>query len=176
MFFWYAPSNVILASRRIEHVSSPRRQVQSNMMELALNLAWAILAAASYALLFRRFAIQRMWHARGASQIQSVIALTCVLAILFPVISLTDDLHEMQATAEEASPSGAVIKRCVAGLSSTPARTLHPVLFVFTKYPAYARRVIFGLVEEQPIRRAIPRLHLSAPGRAPPDSVVPQFV
>src|ERR1700733_8156181 len=102
------------------------------MTELALNLAWAIIAATSYALLFRRLGNRGAWRARGVSRVQCIVALTCFLAILFPVISLTDDLHEMQATAEEASTSGLVIKKCVAGRLSTPERTLHQVLFIET--------------------------------------------
>jgi len=138
------------------------------MMELALNLAWAIIAAAGYALLFRRFAIRDAGQLRGVSRIQCIIALTCFLAILFPAISLTDDLHEMQATAEEASPSGLAIKRCVAGLSSTPARILHPVLLIFAPYATNGRWVVLGVVADQRIHRTTPGVHLSAPGRAPP--------
>jgi len=137
-------------------------------MELALNLAWAIIAATSYALLFRRFAIRGTGLARGVSRVQCIIALTCFLAILFPVISLTDDLHEMQATAEEASPSGLAIKRCVAGLWSTPAQTLHPVFLIFAPYAANGRWVVLGVVTDQQIHRTTPGVHLSALGRAPP--------
>lgn len=45
-------------------------------MELALNLVWAIFAAASYVLLFRRLAIRDSGRARGPSLAQCVIALT----------------------------------------------------------------------------------------------------
>jgi hypothetical protein len=145
------------------------------MTELALNLAWAIIAATSYALLFRRLGNRGAWGARGVSRVQCIVALTCFLAILFPVISLTDDLHEMQATAEEASLSGAVIKRCAASLSSTPAQTSHSIVFVFTPFATKARWVVSGIVADLQLRPATPALHLSAPGRAPPSFVVLQF-
>jgi len=145
------------------------------MMELTLNLIWAIIAAASYVLLFRRFAIRDAGNARGPSRAQCVIALTCFLAILFPVISLTDDLHEMQATAEEASSSGLAIKKCVAGHSSTRAQTLHSVLFVFAPFAAKGRWSVLGVVTAQRIQCTSPGLHLSALGRAPPCFAIPQI-
>src|ERR1700681_2293431 len=98
-------------------------------MELTLNLVWAIIAVASYALLFRHLS-SRAEHARSPSRSPCVVALTCVLAILFPVISLSDDLHEMQAALVEASPSVLVIKKCVVNHSSNHARALHQVPFV----------------------------------------------
>jgi len=145
------------------------------MTELALNLTWAIIAATSYALLFRRLANRGARGGRGVSRVQCIVALTCILAILFPVISLTDDLHEMQATAEEASLSGAVIKRCAPSLSSTPAQTSHSIVFIFASYATKARWVVFGIVADQQIRRATPALLPSASGRAPPIFVTPQF-
>lgn len=145
------------------------------MTELTLNLAWTLISATSYAFLFRRFGNRGAWHASGASQVQRIIALTCVLAILFPVISLTDDLHEMQATAEEASPSGAVIKKCVACISSTSALVVHSVLFILEPSATKAHWVVLGVVWDRPIHRAAPGLLLSEPGRAPPSFVVSQF-
>jgi hypothetical protein len=145
------------------------------LVELALNLAWAVIAAASYALLFRRLAIRTAGHARGPSRVQCIIALTCFLAILFPVISLTDDLHEMQATAEEASPSVSATKRCAPSLSSTPAQTLHPVLLIFGPYATNIRWAVSGVVADQRIHSTTPGLHLAAPGRAPPSFAIPQI-
>lgn len=145
------------------------------MVELALNLAWAIIAAASYAHLFRRLAARRATGVRGHSRIQCVIALTCFLAILFPVISLTDDLHEMQATAEEASPSVLVTKKCAASLSSTPAQTLHSVLVIFGLNATNVRWAFFGVVVDQQIHQATPGQHPSAPSRAPPSPAIPQI-
>jgi hypothetical protein len=137
-------------------------------MELALNLVWAVIATASYSLLFRWLAIRGARNVRGPSATQCVIALTCVLAILFPVISLTDDLHEMQATAEEASASGANTKRCVTSRSSAPARSLHHLILIFAPMVTNARWAAFGIVSAQPVRRLSPGLHLSRFGRSPP--------
>ncbi len=62
-------------------------------MELLLNLAWVLMAAALFSLLL---------HAppqRGSRQRQFV-ALVVLLLVLFPVISLTDDLQATQNLAE----------------------------------------------------------------------------
>ena len=94
-------------------------------MELLLNLAWMLLALPAYWL----------WRdSRTASRkfrpSHSLLALACMLVILFPVISATDDLHAMRAEMEE-SPNG---KRgaCQAGSdrSSTPKSSTQPALNV----------------------------------------------
>ena len=144
-------------------------------MELALNLVWAIGAADSYALLFHRLAICEAGNARGLSRGQCIIALTCFLAILFPVISLTDVLHEMQATAEAASPSGLVMKGGVVSGWSTWARTLHSYLLLSAPFAANARWAVFGIMTAQQIQRTSPGLHLPAIGRAPPSFAIPRI-
>lgn len=69
-------------------------------MELFLNLAWLLLALPAYWL----------WHgAKGGerkfSSLQCLLALGCVLVILFPVISATDDLMAMRTEMEESPVS-----------------------------------------------------------------------
>jgi hypothetical protein len=68
-------------------------------MELLLNLAWLLLALPAYWLWRDRKV------SRGFSSLQCLLALGCVLAILFPVISATDDLRAMRAEMEESSAS-----------------------------------------------------------------------
>ena len=64
-------------------------------MELFLNLAWGALAVV----------IVRLWmlHAppEGASRRTQIAALTMLILILFPVISVTDDLQAAQNPAED---------------------------------------------------------------------------
>jgi len=135
-------------------------------MELALNLVWAILAIASYALLFRSLRM-RTENARRPSRRQCVIALTCVLAVLFPVISLTDDLHEIQATAEDASAAG-VVKRCVAGQSSASARSFHQAFLLFAPFVPAFRQIDFGVPAGRPFPRPLPAQRRPSFSRAPP--------
>jgi hypothetical protein len=98
-----------------------------------------------------------------------------VLAILFPIISLSDDLHEMQATVEEASSSVPVMKKCVVNHSSDHGRILHKVPFVLASFATSTRRAILEFVTAQQIGRSSPGLHLAALGRSPPSFAVSQI-
>lgn len=67
-------------------------------MELLLNLAWLLLALPAYWL----------WRVskgdpsgRRFAPIQCLFALSCMLVVLFPIVSATDDLHAMRAEVEE---------------------------------------------------------------------------
>src|ERR1700683_4434217 len=80
-------------------------------MELLLNLAWMLLALPAY-WLWRRDAGMRA--ARWVSSVECLLALGCVLVLLFPVISASDDLHAMRAEMEDSSFS----KRTVGQASS----------------------------------------------------------
>jgi len=71
-------------------------------MELLLNLAWLLLALPAY------------WLWRGSrtaptgrrlTSVQCLLALGCMLVILFPVVSATDDLQAMRTEMEESSTS-----------------------------------------------------------------------
>jgi hypothetical protein len=63
-------------------------------MEIFLNLAWTCLAIASV-VLWMRFE-----HRTGAQRRLTLIALVMLLVILFPVISVSDDLWSIQNPAE----------------------------------------------------------------------------
>jgi hypothetical protein len=76
-------------------------------MELLLNLAWVLLAVPGY-WLWRRGADARV--ARRISSLQCLLALGCVLVLLFPVISASDDLHAMRAEMEESSTSKRAVR------------------------------------------------------------------
>jgi hypothetical protein len=143
--------------------------------ELTLNLVWAIIAVASYALLFRYLASRRTKQARAPSRLQCVVALTCLLSILFPVISLSDDLHEMQATLEEASPSVLVKKKCVVNHVSNQVRISHQVPFVLASLVTSIDWADLGYVAAQKITRSSSGLRLAELGRSPPSFAVSQI-
>ncbi len=70
-------------------------------MELLLNLIWLALALGAFCafLSWRRSSTviaQVPW-------VQAVLALACVVVLLFPIISASDDLHPVQAVMEDAS-------------------------------------------------------------------------
>jgi hypothetical protein len=88
-------------------------------MELGLNLFWLLLIMAS--LVWR---LKSRWprHQSKTSR-HSLVAMGCALTILFPVISLTDNLHGEQAVLEDSSSR--VLKKCSAiGISSNQTKLL----------------------------------------------------
>jgi hypothetical protein len=67
-------------------------------MELALNLVWLAVAITAAV----RFAVWRR-DQRASRQLVVALCAVCVLALLFPIVSVTDDLHTDAAAAEETS-------------------------------------------------------------------------
>jgi hypothetical protein len=63
-------------------------------MEIVLNLAWATLAIAGFSLWLR------FERRRGAERNLPLIAITMLVVILFPVISVSDDLWSIPNPAE----------------------------------------------------------------------------
>jgi hypothetical protein len=134
-------------------------------MEQVLNLLW-LLVAVSSALYFRR-SLAALPLRRLA--FRSAIALGCALAILFPVISLTDDLHAEQAVMEDSKASRKVLKAGAASDRSPEAvKFHHPPAEVLSAIPHYRASVLVGLVAS----RGLPFLFLSNRksdlSRAPP--------
>jgi hypothetical protein len=84
-------------------------------MELSLNLAWLLLGLPAY-WLWRRSAEARV--ARRFSSLQALLALGCVLVLLFPVISASDDLHVMRAEMEDSSISKRTVRHAGSDKSS----------------------------------------------------------
>ncbi len=85
-------------------------------VELLLNLAWLLLALPAYWL----WRDSRTAHdGRRFTSLQILLALGCMLVVLFPVISATDDLRAMRAEMEE-SPAG---KRSVCQKSGEKSST-----------------------------------------------------
>jgi hypothetical protein len=77
-------------------------------MELLLNILWLALAVPAIWVWRRRPA-----HAGTAwfASWRPVLLLGCVLVLLFPVISATDDLHAMRPEMEESSASKRLLKQ-----------------------------------------------------------------
>lgn len=75
-------------------------------MELFLNLCWLSLLVPAYLLWRQRTFSAGSDNPKGpaASPLVFLCVLGCVLVLLFPVISASDDLHAMRAEMEESSP------------------------------------------------------------------------
>jgi hypothetical protein len=63
-------------------------------MELVLNLAWALIAVTGICLWVR------LDRRKGAERYMPIVALLMLIVILFPVISVSDDLWSIQNPAE----------------------------------------------------------------------------
>ncbi len=79
-------------------------------MELLLNIFWLLLVLPAY-ILWRRN--------RTFDALRGMLTLACVLVVLFPVISATDDLYAAQQVMEESSPSRRTLQH--AGIQKGPA-------------------------------------------------------
>ena len=93
-------------------------------MELLLNLCWLLLIPIAFCFWLR--------ESRSRS-LQATLALSCLLSLLFPIISATDDLNAMRQVFEESSPGKRMLKRAVnhsfaAGGSNTPPAELNSLL------------------------------------------------
>ena len=103
-------------------------------MELLLNLLWLTLALSAI-WLWRREPAHAM-HSRGHRRGRPFLLLICILVLLFPVVSATDDLHPMRAEMEESNPSKRTVRQAHAGKTSAwltdgvpPARLIHLARF-----------------------------------------------
>jgi hypothetical protein len=136
-------------------------------MELLLNLTWLLLALPAYWLWRRSF------HTRALGKLgslQCLLALACLLVLLFPVISATDDLHAMRTEMEESSP-GKRSARQVAGEKSSvwhsrwqtlPAVAAAPAAFALL---VESRHEFFSVRQSEPAAPVVLRA-----SRAPPCS------
>lgn len=70
-------------------------------MELLLNLLWVAMALAAFSVFMRKRRadsfLAKVPHAKAA------LVLACVLVLLFPFVSASDDLHPTQAVLEDAT-------------------------------------------------------------------------
>jgi hypothetical protein len=78
-------------------------------MELALNLLW--LALALPALWMWRHESVRVPNCPGFARLRPFLVFGCVLMLLFPVVSATDDLHAFGQEMEESGPSKRTVKQ-----------------------------------------------------------------
>jgi hypothetical protein len=86
-------------------------------MELLLNLFWLTLALP--AIWMWRHESVCANDSRRFEQIRPFVLFGCVLMLLFPVVSATDDLHAMRQEMEESSPSKRLVKQIAGDKSFT---------------------------------------------------------
>ena len=77
-------------------------------MELILNIVWAGIAA-TLLLFWGRLPEPRLAHAGMRRTSTTLLALLCVICILFPIVSMTDDLNASPAEPETAKSQLALL-------------------------------------------------------------------
>ena len=131
-------------------------------MELLLNLTWLLLALPAY-LLWRNC---RSTRARRFTAVQCLLALGCMLVILFPVISATDDLRAMRAEMEESPISKRSIGQSNGERFSASKSQAQPALAITTHSPVLFEQgwhVVVSVLITTPASPAFVRS-----GRSPP--------
>jgi nicotinamide riboside transporter PnuC len=141
------------------------------MIELVLNLFWIALALPAY-YLWRRQA-QSARAIRRITSLQCILVLGCVLMLLFPVVSATDDLHFIRPESEESSPTRRALRTAGndRGVVWTGGTAFQPVIIAFSAIAMTS--VVLHLVStsvEQP--RPVGRALTPFGTRAPPAAIL----
>jgi hypothetical protein len=133
-------------------------------MELLLNLAWLLLALPAY-WLWRR-------GTRGFSSLQCLLALGCILVLLFPVISASDDLHAIRTEMEDSSVSKRAVRQAGSDRNSAWVNRLQgppaAVAIALLLFAPEVRLLEVSMTSVSPLAR--PRVFHT--GRAPPFSLL----
>lgn len=138
-------------------------------MELLLNLVWLLLALPAYWL----------WrHARHPrelgkfSSLQCLLSLACVLVILFPVVSATDDLHAMRAEIEESPASKRNLRQAGSDKSANSQAFSHIPVVVASSSVIPAPSDAGWQLSPRPVAPALSTPVEQYTGRAPPVSLL----
>jgi hypothetical protein len=117
-------------------------------MELLLNFLWLMLVLPAF--LVWRYQLSALRHPGKRHQSRSLVLLGCLLVLLFPVVSASDDLHPISAEIEESGPFKRTVKQSPginaaiwthhASGAALPARvfSIRPQAFVLGAMPAFA--------------------------------------
>lgn len=106
-------------------------------MEAALNALWFLIALAGFCLWLRQNLSAAASQKARCSLLASLASLACALALVFPVISLTDDLRDEQAILEDSV--GPSFKSLGNGFVSAKCST--PVAVIQSAWPRPDTRV-----------------------------------
>jgi hypothetical protein len=137
-------------------------------MEVLLNTIWLVVALGAF-LIWRPEKFQGRPAGRGHGRSLAILALATALVVLFPVISLTDDLHAGQTAMEDSSRSvmkaRSMVQECLrAGRS--PLMAAAPVAPCLRA----GLRLFSGAIAIYETRLLLLPLVFSHEGRAPPSN------
>jgi hypothetical protein len=141
---------------------------QTSFIENLLNLSWLFLVVASLIWWHVHWSTRQGERGRRESLL-SLLALSCLLMLLFPVISLTDDLQEIPALVEYATSSPQLAKNSKSVLASLESRKRSDSFTFANQTPPLSLPAAFvGWVVPAftPSHQSAPRRQVQ--GRAPP--------
>lgn len=135
-------------------------------MELLLNLAWLLVAIATVTLWVRQ---SRRGTSGALSLCLQSIALVCALAVLFPAISATDDLHATQLAVEASDVARKVLRSVNTVSSSGAVDWLHflPAVLLLPLLVVPRRKFLCSTLDSRGVLPQIDFISL-LPSRAPP--------
>jgi hypothetical protein len=133
-------------------------------MELLLNILWLALALPAVWIWQRKPGCALRRFGRSCP----ILLLGCVLVLLFPVVSATDDLHAMRPEMEESNPFSSVQKQSGGARAMTWTHATGSLLAHFVSFSPRSNDDFCGLVFLACTR--LPELVVSSQGtaRAPP--------
>jgi hypothetical protein len=129
-------------------------------MELLLNIVWLVVALG----LGVGLSLHQRVRIHKPSTFLVAVAITCIIFVLFPAISLTDDLHPVTYATEDSARrfvSIALLVQCLAVLVAA--------LFALVHFGVPLRTLpLWVLRETPPQQRALDGYFSPLAGRAPP--------
>jgi hypothetical protein len=137
-------------------------------MELLLNLFWLTLALP--AIWMWRHESVCAKDGRRFERIRPFVLFGCVLMLLFPVVSATDDLHAMRQEIEESSPSKRLVKQIVGDKSLARFSTAGALPALIFPLSIGRNDTVCGQILVSPVRLPEQRRFGKPSSRAPPFS------
>jgi hypothetical protein len=137
-------------------------------MELLLNLFWLTLAVP--AIWMWRHDSTCAEDCRSFDRIRPFILFGCVLMLLFPVVSATDDLHALRQEMEESSSSKRMVKQAAGDKSLTRLSSVGALPALILPVSCGRNDEVCGHVLHIPVRLPEQRRVGKPSSRAPPFS------
>jgi hypothetical protein len=136
-------------------------------MELLLNLVWLLVASGAIIAWLAQNRLSA--RANRPKLCLQVIALGCALAVLFPAISATDDLHAAQLAVEASDVARKVLRNMSTASVSGTLDWLHflPAVLLLAAIAALRGRYVRTVLESRVLLRRAGFFPLLE-GRAPP--------
>jgi hypothetical protein len=134
-------------------------------MELVLNLIWLALAIPA-AWLWRRQIQGQDKNLVGTAAF--VVVVSCVLLLLFPIVSASDDLRAMRSEIEESCPGKRLVKQAVSHRTHLPEFSYSDLQFLGSIAASNPQIDVSGRVHTTILGDSYPTPSVCRSGRSPP--------